>query len=182
MTTLYSAAAHDVALPQTLNTAAFEGACALLTAPSAYHVAKVEDGRCVTPSGPVDLSTVYEARLFTPTAEVRWVGSGAAVFLTEDENAAPPLFTWPLPDVSAVTTFDRTYLVWGSVATAANGWISLRSSRTADLTLPMAQAPGADRVVLTAKEYVVADPEHGNAYVAEERLTGFKPYVMKGAE
>ncbi|GII91135.1 type III-D CRISPR-associated protein Csx19 [Sinosporangium siamense] len=181
MTVLYSLAARGVSLPQLVESEVPDGACALLTAPSAYHVATVRNGECVTPIGPVDLTPVYEARFFTPDREVRWVESGSAVLLTEEERAPTPIFDRPLPALEAVQTIDGTYLIWGSVGVHTAGWASLRSNRTADPALPMAHAAKGDRVELRAKEYVVVDPEHGSAYVAEERLVGFAPHRANGA-
>lgn len=174
MTTLYGAVADGITLEEALP--AVPGGCALLTTPSAYHVAKVEGGRCIRPTGPVDLSLVYEARVFTPDIELRWTESGYAVALTENENLLP--FDQRIDPINAETTIDTRYLLWGKASPLTPGWTTLHSSRIGSLTVP-ATAAGS-RLRLTAREYVVADPEHGNAYVAEERLIGFEPYTPEG--
>ncbi|MFJ2034271.1 CRISPR-associated protein Csx19 [Streptosporangium sp. NPDC087985] len=181
MTTLYGAAATGVTLAQAMEAADVAGGCALLTAPSAYHVARVEAGGCVTEAGPVDLSTVYEARIFTSRVELRWVEAGYAVLLTEDESLLPAFFGERLDELSAETTLDARYLVWGEVKASTSGWVTLGSARIGTLTVPMATPFAQRRVRLAAREYVVADEVHGNAYVAEERLIGFEPYAAEGA-
>ncbi|GGO71152.1 hypothetical protein GCM10012289_36210 [Nonomuraea cavernae] len=158
-----------------------DGGCALLTTPSAYRVARVEGRACVTSSGPADLSVVYEARAFTADVELRWVESGYAVLLTEDASLLPESFGEAVDPLPAIGTMDAGYLVWGSVTASDAGWTSLASARVGTLTVPMASEPRADRVRLVAREYVVADPGHGNAYVAEERLISFEPYAAEGA-
>ncbi|MEV0971075.1 type III-D CRISPR-associated protein Csx19 [Microtetraspora glauca] len=181
MTTLYGAAATGVTLPEALEAAGLDGGCALLTTPSAYRVARVEGGGCVTASGPVDLSVVYEAWVFTPEAELRWVESGYTVLLTEDEYLLPDSFGERVDPLPAIATMDARYLVWGAVTVSGSGWTTVASSRVGTLAVPLLSAGEGDRVRLAAREYVVADCEHGNAYVAEERLIAFEPYAVEGA-
>ncbi|MFI6802169.1 type III-D CRISPR-associated protein Csx19 [Streptosporangium canum] len=179
MTTLYGAAAAGVTLARAIEAAGVAGGCALLTAPSAYHVARVEGGRCVTEAGPVDLSTVYEARVFTAQVELRWVEAGYAVLLTEDRSLLPPSFDGPVEPLSAEAVLDVRYLLWGEVKAFTSGWVALGSARIGTLTVPVATPFPQDRIRLVAREYVVADRVHGNAHVAEERLVGFAPYAVE---
>ncbi|MEU7002657.1 CRISPR-associated protein Csx19 [Nonomuraea sp. NPDC046570] len=181
MTTLYAAATTGVTLPEALEAAGLDGGCALLTTPSAYRVAKVEGGGCVTACGPADLSVVYEARVFTSEAELRWVESGYAVLLTEDERLLLGSFGERVDPLPAIATMDARYLVWGAVTASGSGWTTLASSHVGTLAVPLVTAEEKDHVRLAAREYVVADREHGNAYVAEERLIGFEPYAVEGA-
>ncbi|MFI7449694.1 CRISPR-associated protein Csx19 [Nonomuraea sp. NPDC049714] len=177
---LYTAYADDLALGEALAQAGVEGGCALLTSPAAYRVAKVQASECRTPTGAVDLDPVFEARVFTSQVELRWVESGRrAVVLAEQEHLLPSAFPGRLEPMRAVTTLPAHYLVWGKDAAPAAGWVTLRSRQVGTLALPMAGV-AAERVRLVAREYVVADEEHGNAYVAEERLVGFEPYAVEG--
>ncbi|GAA5075652.1 CRISPR-associated protein (TIGR03984 family) [Thermocatellispora tengchongensis] len=178
-TVLYGAAAEGRALADAIEAAAMDGGCALLTAPSAYHVARVEGRDCMTPDGPVDLRAVYEARVFTPDRELRWVERGYAVLLTEDESLLPPSFPERLDALAAIDVLDHRYLVWGEATRGTPGWTALRSNRVPTIAVPA--ATGQSRVRLAAREYVAVEPEHGNAYVAEERLIGFEPYRPEGA-
>lgn len=175
MTTLYAAAACGVTLTEALEAAGVGGGCALLTAPSAYHMATAGGRGCVTPAGPVDLSTVYEARVFTADVELRWVEAGYAVVLTENASLLPVSFDEPVETLTTVAVLETGYLVWGEVTAFAPGWTTLGSARVGTLSVPTTAAPTAGRVRLAAREYVVADEAHGNAYVAEERLIGFGP-------
>ncbi|MGJ6965167.1 type III-D CRISPR-associated protein Csx19 [Streptosporangium sp. G11] len=186
MTFLYGAATTGVTLADALEATGVAGGCALLTAPSAYHVGRVEGRGCVTSAGLVDLSTIYEARVFTSEVELRWVEAGYAVVLTEDESLLPASFGDSLDALPVETTLEARYLVWGKVtappptspaAASVPGWVTLRSARIGAVTVPMTTPATQDRVRLTAREYVVTDRVHGNAYVAEERLTGFEPYA-----
>ncbi|MDX3099973.1 CRISPR-associated protein Csx19 [Nonomuraea angiospora] len=180
MTTLYTACAGNLTLAQALVQAGVEGGCALLTAPATYHIARVHAGVCETPAGVVDLNPVFEARVFTPQVELRWVEAGHAVVLTEEERLLPPDFPDRLDPMRTVATLSAHYLVWGHVTRAASGWVNLRSRRVGTLALPMANVT-TDAVRLIAREYVVTDEIHGNAYVSEERLIGFEPYSAEGA-
>ncbi|NJP97984.1 hypothetical protein HCN51_52650 [Nonomuraea sp. FMUSA5-5] len=181
MTTLYTAFTQDVTLAEALAKADMEGACAFLTTPTAFSIARVRGGTCEMPQGRVDLAAVYEARVFTPRAELRWMETeGHAVVLTEEEGILPPSFSEHLPPMQAVATLPARYLVWGHASSPRPGWVTLRSREVGAITLPSPRS-ATDRVRLTAREYVVADTDHGNAYVAEERLVGFEPYSPEGA-
>ncbi|WP_214104960.1 type III-D CRISPR-associated protein Csx19 [Acrocarpospora catenulata] len=179
--TLYGAAISGITLAEALDR--LDGGCALLTAPSAYKVATVSGRDCLTKAGPVDLSAVYEARAFTPDAELRWVEAGYAVLLTENKNLLPGSSWEPLEPIEAIDTIDTRYLVWGKVKEADAAWATLASSRVGTLNVPRSAPPAVpqDRVRLITREYVTVDRDHGNANVAEERLLRFEPYRLEGA-
>jgi CRISPR-associated protein (TIGR03984 family) len=157
------------------------GATALLTAPSSYRVALVDPaGNCTTSEGPADLTPVYEARVFTASAELRWLGEaggpGRAVVLTEDPALLPNDF--PETDgltLDAVDTLDVHHLLWGEATSQDSDWTTLSSARTGTLTVPV-QTSGRAR--LTSLQYVAVEPDHGNAYIAEERLIQLEPYPV----
>jgi CRISPR-associated protein (TIGR03984 family) len=191
-TVLYGAATTGVALPEALAAAGLDGGCALLTSPTAYRVARVTGGVCLAPpyagstgrarpSRQMDVSAVYEARAFTADRELRWIEPGYAVLLTEDQRLLPASFPERLDDLPVVDTLEAGYLIWGTASVAASGWTRLRSPRVGELAVPMTGRPEGGRVRLVAREYLAADPVHGTAYVAEERLLGFEPYTAEGA-
>ncbi|ARQ71933.1 type III-D CRISPR-associated protein Csx19 [Streptomyces marincola] len=186
MTTTLHGAAHPGVPLATAITAHFAtppstGATALLTAPASYRVALVEpDGTCTAPDGPVDLSAVYEARVFTAGAELRWLGEangpGRAVVLTEDPALLPEHF--PETDglaVDAIDTLDTHHLLWGEAASQDGDWTTLSSARIGTLAVPVRTS---GRVRLTSRQYVAVEPEHGNAHVVEERLIRLEPYAI----
>ncbi|MEW9534164.1 CRISPR-associated protein Csx19 [Microbispora sp. NPDC049125] len=181
MTTLYGVAGSGVTLSEALEAGRMDGGCALLTAPSAYHVTRVMGRDCVTSAGHVDLSTVYEARAFTPDVEMRWVEAGYVVFLAEDAGLLPASMGDRVEPLDAIDVIEARYLVWGRVKAADQGWATLASARIGTLAVPALTTTPGGRVRLVAREYVVHDHEHGNAYVAEERLLGFEPYEVEGA-
>lgn len=180
-TTLHGAAHPGVPLPAAIAASPLTGATALLTAPSSYRVARVDSaGNCATPDGPADLAPVYEARVFTPNAELRWLGEaggpGRAVVLTEDPTLLPNDF----PEtnglaLNAVGTLDAHHLLWGET-TGQDGsrtWTTLSSARIGTLTVPVRTS---GRARLKSLQYVAVEPDHGNAYIAEERLIQLESY------
>jgi len=176
MTELYGATAE---LPLHAALSFVPGACALLTSPAAYRVTRVADGECVTPAGPVDLSAVYEARAFTEELELRWL-DGRAVLLTENKHLLPDAFAKikPLPFVEFI---ESSYLLWGSATASAGspapGWTTLVSSRVGTIDIPITVPTERPQIQLLAREYVAVEEEHGNSYVAEERILRFQPYA-----
>lgn len=176
MIVLHSAGRTDLSLTEALASVDLVGATALLAAPARYNVAVITEDGCAIPAGPVDLSPVFEARAFTADAELRWLheadGRGHAVLLTEDTALLPASFE-RLEELTAFETLPAHYLIWGRSASVNGTWTTLTAGRIGALDVPV-HARGRAR--LTAVEYVAAEPAHGNAYVAEERLTGLEPY------
>ncbi|MCP2337971.1 type III-D CRISPR-associated protein Csx19 [Actinomadura rupiterrae] len=143
---------------------------ALLTTPWRYEVATAAEARRAAPEG------VFEARVFDERTELRWLGGpddpGRTVVLTEDPAALPAAF----PDagrLEAVGTETGGYLLWGRVVEASDGWTTLTTERIGTLRIPGEFGRG-DRVALTTREYIAREPDHGNAYIAEERLLSFE--------
>lgn len=182
---LHSRAAEPVSLKDALAHARLTGAVALLSTPRSFLIAAVRDGhRCTTPEEPAGtpLDDVFEARVFTPHTELRWIATGPsagrAAVLTEDEAHLPTgPFTEDITPLTAIDTIESRYLLWGRpLAThpAPDGWTTLHTPRIGTLHIPTPAGtppPGADdRMQLVAREYVCTEPRHGNAYIAEERL------------
>ena len=143
---------------------------ALLTTPWRYEIVTTDEARRSAPEG------VFEARAFTEHTELRWLHDdadrGRAVLLTEDPSALPDDFAKPAP-VETIGTKTGGYLLWGKAVETSDGWTTLTTERIGSLRVPGEYARGA-HVALTTCEYIARDPEHGNAYIAEERLRSFE--------
>ncbi len=134
---------------------------------------------------------VFEARIFNRDAELRWLhegdGLGTAVVLSESPDSCRPLGE-SLDPLNAIEQIDNRYLLWGrplrsqdsgaptgplSAGPLSTGplWVRLTEARIGLLDVPLSRAPRqGECVFLRTVEYVMTEPEHGNAYVAEERL------------
>ncbi|WP_165037004.1 type III-D CRISPR-associated protein Csx19, partial [Candidatus Protofrankia californiensis] len=129
---------------------------------------------------------VFEARIFNKDAELRWLhegdGLGTAVLLSESPDICRPLGE-ALDPLKAIERIDNRYLLWGrplrshdsgaSTGPLSAGplWVRLAEARIGLLDVPVSRAPRENECVfLRTVEYVTTEPEHGNAYVAEERL------------
>jgi CRISPR-associated protein (TIGR03984 family) len=184
---LHCRAADSISLRDALAHAPTAGAVALLSTPQAFVIATVrENSRCTTVDTDAPLDDVFEARVFTPDAELRWTATftgtagatGRAALLTENPALLPAgPFGEEVAVIEAVDTIGARYLLWGRPVPddpAPDGWITLHTPRIGVLRVP-APASGTrpspqERVQLAAREYVCTEPRHGNAYVAEERL------------
>lgn len=142
-------------------------------------------------------NAVFEARLFNPLAELRWLhrqnGEGDAALIAEEATDITGCLAQQLPPLTAIHTLMQTYLLWGegvdpTKSSMPDGWSRLTTSRIGRLDVPVS---GVDnhknkRVQLRALEYlaeydadgsvVQSDNEpdskklHGNVAVVEERL------------
>lgn len=173
--TLHSGRRHE-GLAEAVRAARMDGAVALISAPTAFAVAWVAGGRLADDSGELDVSDVFEARCFAPVGELRWVRrgeSGTAVLLSEDPAVVAGFGGETLAPLAAVETFDQQYLLWGATTgdLSGSGWCDVQERRIGRLRVPF-EAAGARgrRLCIEATEYVCIDAEHGNAYVADERL------------
>src|SRR5689334_18803726 len=125
----------------------FHGAIALLYAPHKCFLAIVNsNGKFQDCKGEIDISTVFEARVFNEAAELRWLnktnGEGAAVVLCEDNtkkffNAEAEPFNPMNNDL--VGKIEQTYLLWGESAGATdnNGWTKFAEARIGSFFVPV---------------------------------------------
>jgi CRISPR-associated protein (TIGR03984 family) len=160
--------------------AGLAGAVALLASPSRYAVSRIEEREpgvvlpCDARGRAVDLEEVFDARVFTPEHELRWTWTelgGTALLLSE---AGIGLSGWERIEIPAQVLGPTTYLLLGELeGPVGSGWSRLTSSRAGTIEVPIATT--ARRVLLRAMEYLAVDPEHGNAYVCEERLLDLAP-------
>lgn len=120
----------------------------------------------------------YEARLFHPDWEVRWLRegrTGRVAVLWDRVDAAPP----DLGDPGSENRKDirdslgQQYLLWGRPVEEKGGWTKLTNARIGTLWAPIAKAVPSDkaRAVLRSREYLQT-LAHGNVCVVEERLVG----------
>jgi CRISPR-associated protein (TIGR03984 family) len=144
----------------------------VLTPFKAVWVAARADGRLRWrgPAGEEDvpdalLTEAFEARLFTPQVEWRWVfdqrvGKGKICRIPDgDGNLEDAPFVAP------------KRLLWGQVAEVEQGWVRLADARVGSFWVPFAGAEKGDRLALKVVEYVAIDPLHHNVSVVDERFT-----------
>jgi CRISPR-associated protein (TIGR03984 family) len=175
VTILHSRAADSISLADAIRAAVLDRSVAFLSSPGRYQVAEVRDSACHGPVGLCSLDEVFEARAFNPEAEMRWLhvdsGLGRAVVLAEDERALPTAFGQPLSPLVAAEVLPQRYMLWGRPTPPRHdGWISLYAARIGMLEVPLTASGSGRRAYLTAREYISVEQDHGNAYVAEERL------------
>lgn len=164
-----------------------EGAIALLYSPRSCQFARLvwSENQLVLmnpKNQSVDLSDVFEARIFNSEAELRWLnqfnGTGQAVLLSEDEKSLDGY-----KSVEALTDLEslpQTYLLWGEGWTKPNTWgeewSRLTLARIGSLPVPISGIERKERkqfVGLKVREYLKAD-DYGNTSVVEERLLGLE--------
>jgi CRISPR-associated protein (TIGR03984 family) len=168
-TTLHVAARDGLTFTEAMGSAPDDG-FALLTTPWRYEITTIAEARRSAPEG------VFEARAFNERTELRWLHDaddrGRAVLLTEDPEALPESFA-KAGAVEAVGTEPGGYLLWGKAVDASEGWTTLTTERIGSLRVPGEFQRGA-HVALATREYIAREPNHGNAYIAEERLLSFE--------
>lgn len=140
------------------------------------------NGKEINKEKAIAIDSVFEARVFNDTAELRWLneanGEGAAVVLCEDNtkrffNVDAKSFKPMNNDL--VSTIKQTYLLWGeSVGASDNGWTKFAEARIGSFFVPVKGVTARhQRAQFTAVEYL-GEYEDGNVAVAEERLTGIE--------
>ena len=155
------------------------GATAILYAPRRCELATCAGGTLHGWDGqPVDIDSVFEARVFNETAELRWLNDPSpeqchrAVILTEQDRAGV-LVGWEQEKSrpSVIQTLPQTYLLWGEGTgrQVSSGWSELATARIGALRVPVGNVGRNQRVLLHSVEYIV-EADHGNAVVFDERL------------
>lgn len=170
-----------VSLPEALAEFAKAGGevIALLYSPRSCDFATMSEGRLEGSDGQrVDLWAVYEARVFSENAELRWLNDPThekrhrAVILTEQNR--PAVEGWKAEPVSVIVKHVQTYLLWGEGTEAksplADGWSLLATPRVGGLVVPVGGVRNnRQRVLLHSLEYLT-ESDYGNVVVADERL------------
>lgn len=188
-TTLYRYRAEELTLGDAIAACqkALEGAIVLLYSPQRCTLARLADDGTLRDAGDgeafqgnraIDLTDVFEARLFNAVCELRWLnrlaGVGNAALISE--AAQQSLNGFAAIDPQACESLPQQYLLWGERARSqpsVDSWRRLADARIGKLDIPLAQKFGQEqRVYLKAREYLaVADgDEYGNMAVIEERL------------
>jgi CRISPR-associated protein (TIGR03984 family) len=179
---LYGQSESDISLEATLKKDfrnLLTGAIGLFYSPQACQFGRIcEDGIVEVLKGDkpdhLDLSNVFEARIFNRTAELRWLNvlgeGGKAVLLSEDENL-PPILKKPMEPINYREKLEQTYLLWGEPIDRkppAN-WEFLATARIGTLAIPQPEREKGDYVVLNSREYLSAG-DCGNVSIVQERL------------
>jgi len=181
MTTVHGRAQPGLTLDEAIRGVGFPTGIAMLSTPTWHRLAAVAEGECHGPDGPMDIATVFEARVFDAGRELRWLhesGSrGHAVLISEDDSALPDSFGGPLPALSAVAVLDQRHLLWGQPEPPEHpGWTTLYAPRIGRIPVPFPDIEHSHRIRLVVREYVAVEEQHGNAYVADERLLRLEAY------
>ena len=177
-TILYGRASESVQLAVAIQQCQplLEDAIVLLYTPSRCYLAVLsKDGLCyeANPQS-VNYESVFEARLFTPTHELRWLnddgGLGRAVLLSEDAIGDGYLES-EIDGLSAIATVPQQYMRWGEGIEqgAADGWSTLTTARIGRLSVPEEGIGIGQGACLQSREYLAAS-DFGNVAVVEERL------------
>lgn len=199
MTILYGRASENITLLEALEQCrdVLVEAIAILYAPTRCLFAQVSSAanqavELLNANGQaIDLTDIFEARVFNSTAELRWLndsnGSGRVVLLSEDAAisaylettvaAIPELKLAGLPEQSLTNAIDQSYVLWGQgvqtqPTTLREGWSRLANARIGKLDVPIANVKHLQYVKLKVREYLqtVDQDKHGNIAVVEERL------------
>ncbi|TVQ16291.1 MAG: TIGR03984 family CRISPR-associated protein [Leptolyngbya sp. DLM2.Bin15] len=157
---------------------ALEGAIALLYSPQRCTLARLADDGMLRDAGDraIDLTDVFEARLFNAICELRWLnrlaGVGDAALISE--AAQNSLTGFVATDPQVCEPLLQQYLLWGERARSQPGvdsWQRLADARIGKLDIPLAQSFGQEqRVYLKTCEYMDVVGDYGNMAVIEERL------------
>ncbi len=162
------------------------GGVGLLSSPTAFIIATVNGSDVCTRMGSLEsgaLESVFEARCFDSTKELRWLrtdhAGGTAVLLSEDKEAVERL--GDTKELQVIKTLPAHYLLWGiaNAVTAddisgSSSWTVLKEFRIRSFEIPVV-VTAEKRAQLHSIEYL-GRGKYGNVSVVEERLVGFEEY------
>ncbi len=156
-------------------------ATAFLYTPEKFYLARFAAGQFLNAAGrSLDISQVYEARIFTDKLELRWLNDPTAakqhrvVILAETDLLAKLRSGWDVHIENVLETFEQTYLLWGQgTGQTSNGWSTIAMARVGALQVPVPHVPDKANVLLHSIEYLV-ERDHGNVVVFDERLIKWK--------
>lgn len=199
MTELYTYHKDSLPLQEVIQLPLAAGTLGLFYAPKQCQFGRWENGTVSDAQGhPFALEQVFEARLFHPTAEVRWLrdpysnGLGRAVYLMDKEHQNQTAFTgkgWQTQTLGGLVPQDNQYMLWGEhweTDDSTAGWSALATTRIGKLPVPLPNLTKNQRVCLKTVEYVgfschadgrlTLAGEYGNQVVVEERWLTLEPF------
>ncbi|GBD36740.1 hypothetical protein HRbin36_01868 [bacterium HR36] len=156
-------------------------AIAILYTPEKCYLVRFTEGQFMNAQGqPLDISRVYEARIFNENAELRWLNDPSpahchqTVLLAESDIGDKLGDVWQNDSRPIVATLSQTYLLWGQgTGGTYNGWSTLAMARVGALQVPVPNVPDKANVLLHSIEYL-EERDYGNVVVFDERLIGLK--------
>ncbi|MDG2618057.1 CRISPR-associated protein Csx19 [Thermoleptolyngbya sichuanensis XZ-Cy5] len=187
-TKLYRQSKMDISLEDALNQVKdlMSGAIALLYSPQACSFGRLVDGQikiCTNSKQSwqeqtLDLSSVFEARVFNERAELRWLSipgsKGKAVLISE--TGLGNTFADDTNELNYLKAVEQTYLLWGEPLNkvkqpAPANWSILSAARIGAMPVPISPGSNNQTVVeLHSREYLGEIEPYGNVAVQEERL------------
>ncbi|QKD83389.1 TIGR03984 family CRISPR-associated protein [Thermoleptolyngbya sichuanensis A183] len=193
-TKLYRQSKMDISLEDALNQVKdlMSGAIALLYSPQACSFGRFESNGQVTiccnskqgnskqdwQEQTLDLSSVFEARVFNERAELRWLsipGSKGKAVLISETNLEKK-FADDTNELNYLKAVEQKYLLWGEPLNkvkqpAPANWSILSAARIGAMPVPISPGSNNQTVVeLHSREYLGEIEPYGNVAVQEERL------------
>jgi CRISPR-associated protein (TIGR03984 family) len=134
---------------------------AILYSPKKCFLALYKDGKFYDEKGEIDVSQVYEARVFNTKKELRWVIGYEPKTISDAD----------FPNCQKIS---QNYLLWGqSAGENKDNWTKFAEARIGAFYVPIKVSGEKKYAQFTAVEYL-KEFEDGNMAVVEERLTGIK--------
>ena len=131
---------------------------AILYSPKECHLAKFDGNGFLDVNGEIDVSEVYEARVFNSDKELRWVEGFEPVEISDAKFS------------DCEKNEDIKYLFWGKKnGEPSNGWTEFAEARIGKFFVP--KEINSEYAQFTAVEYL-KEFKDGNVAVFDERLTG----------
>jgi len=196
VTELYTYHKDKLSLTEVVQLPLAEGTLGLFYTPKQCQFGRWDNGKISDAEGnPLVLEQVFEARLFHPTAELRWLrepstdGLGSAVYLFDNKPKTQTTFNgWQTQTLNDLTLQTNQYLLWGEnweMADSTAGWSALAGVRIGQMWVPLQNLEKNQRVCLKTLEYVglpchadgklTLAGEYGNQVVVEERWLSLEP-------
>jgi CRISPR-associated protein (TIGR03984 family) len=163
---------------------------AMFYSPRRCFLARVANDKTITasskddPPAPfLDLSTIFEARVFNHVSEMRWLndpkGNHTTAVLSETELSFAGKTS--VEESGIVGCLSNEYLLWGKNAELepteqkTNSWTKFATARTGAFYVPIELLTEQEYAQFTAIEYLKEYEEHdSNVAIVDERLTGIR--------
>ena len=150
MTELYTYHKDQLSLSEVIQLPLAKGTLGLFYAPKQCQFGRWDNGKISDAQGqPFALGQVFEARLFHPTAEVRWLREpysdalGRAVYLMDNEHKSQTAFKgkgWQTQTLNNLSLQNNQYMLWGDyweTDDSTEGWSALATTRIGKLSVPL---------------------------------------------
>jgi CRISPR-associated protein (TIGR03984 family) len=138
--------------------------------PGSFSMFILKASGAIWPGEALSAANTFQIVIFSETFELSALRNGAMFDMTIKRESGLEAHALIYEGDPITSNFH----IWGSYKKHHGDFAEMVSSRIGSIFVPAPAHESGKLLALTSKEYIAIEPDHGNAYIAAERLMGIK--------